>query len=209
MKKKNPEKNNNDKNEPNFSSPNITIKKENIFSSPNKVEKMNFPSKENYFGIKASPIIKTIDSSQKSPIFNYFQCLSPPTSNYIRYTPKEDYNFMNINSLNNFSLNAPQNNNNEEEIKTLQDTISSFIPPKENSNNFIRKSPLLDGNIYQEGKKNDSQSEDENEEPLVLSINQIIEDDTRTKSNASGSNKDKNSRNSYKETSIKSIVNAC
>ena len=170
------------------------------------MKKKNFPSKENFFGIKRSPIIKTIDSTQKSPIYNYFQCLSPTIANLNNKTPKEDYSNIHINNLNNFSLNE-NNISNEEDYGTLQDRINIFN--RTNDSNNFKKKTSISGNTNQEGKKNDSQSEEENEEEfLTFSINNL-DDDAQSKSNTSGNNHnlEKNPNNSIKGVSIKSIIN--
>ena len=78
----------------------------NLISSPEK-SSMNqkfFPSKENYFGIKTSPINnmgRSISPGSHSPILNYYAGLSPKGDSLGCYSPKDDYN--NCNNSNTFS----------------------------------------------------------------------------------------------------------
>ena len=78
----------------------------NLISSPEK-SSMNqkfFPSKENYFGIKTSPINnmgRSISPGSHSPILNYYAGFSPKVDSLGCYSPKDDYN--NCNNSNTFS----------------------------------------------------------------------------------------------------------
>ena len=78
----------------------------NLLSSPDK-NQMNqkfFPSKENYFGIKTSPVNnmgRSISPNSHSPILDYYAGLSPTGDSIGYYSPKNDYN--NVNTSNTFS----------------------------------------------------------------------------------------------------------
>ena len=77
----------------------------NLMMSPEKTT-MNqkfFPSKENYFGIKTSPINnikRSFSPGSRSPILNYYAGLSPHLDNLTCLSPNND---LNINNFNNFS----------------------------------------------------------------------------------------------------------
>ena len=83
----------------------------NLLLSPDK-NSMNqkfFPSKENYFGIKTSPmnIGRSYSPKTHSPILNYYAGISPNGNNLGYYSPKNEYDNnnlnLNINNSNNFS----------------------------------------------------------------------------------------------------------
>ena len=133
-----------------------------------------FPSKENFFGVKASPthgIGKTMSSGTHSPILNYFSNVSPEGKDYY-YSPKENnqnsnnsnkisplnFNFSPSTIFNKPKTNSQNNNlsNNEEDSKTLQEKMEPLVDNENNinNNNFIsRKGSFpLSGSNLQESK---------------------------------------------------------
>ena len=149
----------------------------------------NFPSKENYFGVKASPILgmgRTSSSGAHSPILNYYSNISSDGKEYY-YSPKEgmNQNSFNSNKLSpmnfNFSstsfFNAPSKNNNqnkdflnsEEDNKTLQEKMESFV----NNNNTIGRKysiPSYGSNLPESKNEDEENDDDDGEEMLTLSI---------------------------------------
>ena len=157
-------------------------------TSPNKnLNQKFFPSKENYFGVKASPT-HGMSSGAHSPILNYYSNVSPDGNDYY-YSPKEGNNQNSFNSnkispLNfNYSpstiFNMPKNNNqnkdlsnNEEDLKTLQEKMEPLVNNiniTNDNNNFIipEGSYPSNGSNLHESKNED---DDDDEEILTLSI---------------------------------------
>ena len=118
----------------------------NLSPELNKMNKKNFPSKENFFGVKTSPNKKvdtSLSPSSHSPILNYFSSISPENqdlflsnnNNPNKLSPNFNYSPSTIfnapsnnnkegNSFQNFSL---QNTANiEDESKTLQEKMEIF-----------------------------------------------------------------------------------
>ena len=174
-------------------------------SSPDKNLNKNFISKENYFGVKASPthgIGKTLSSGAHSPILNYYSNVSSEGKDYY-YSPKEANNQSSFNSnkispLNfNYSpstiFNMPKNNNqnkdlsnNEDDSKTLQEKMEplvSNINMNGDNNNFMMRVGSFPSNGSNLQDKNE---EDEEEEILTLSI------DSGEENYLLGMDKDKN-----------------
>ena len=145
------EKNNEGNENQNSTSPKIS--KTNNFnylmSSPEKstMNQKFFPSKENYFGTKLSPInnYRPISPKAHSPILNYYMPLSPPTYDYNNYySPNKDNaikssknnikklspNF-NISPSDFFNKKVTSHKNsketNEEESQTLQEKMEQLV----------------------------------------------------------------------------------
>ena len=135
-----------------------------------------FTSKDNYFGEKASPLC-SISPKAHSPILNSYSGLSPLKQNINYYSPKiKKENFTKINRNNsskispNFNtspsaiFNAVEssinNNNNqaEDDTKTLQEKIASFVK-MENMNNINNNNSQKNINIYL-NEENDDSDED-------------------------------------------------
>ena len=161
--------------------------------SPDKnLNQKFFPSKENYFGVKASPthgLGKTMSSGTHSPILNYYSNVSPDGKDYY-YSPKEAYNQNSFNSKqspSNFNFspstifnnpkNSNQNSNNEEDSKTLQEKIEPLVNNMNNNNNFILRKGSFpsNGSNLQQNNNEDEEKEDD-EEILTLSIDSGEED---------------------------------
>ena len=150
-------------------------------TSPEK--NSNFPLKENYFGVKASPtrgIGRTSSSGAHSPIYNYYSISSDGKEYYS--SPKEGMNQISINSNKvspvNFNssptnfFNITKNNNqskdflNNEEEKTLQEKMETLVTPR----NFMERKYSLPSNGSNPPESKNEEEEDENEEILTLSI---------------------------------------
>ena len=174
-------------------------------TSPDKNLNKNFISKENYFGVKASPthgIGKTLSSGTHSPILNYYSNVSSEGKDYY-YSPKEGNNQNSFNSnkispMNfNYSpstiFNMPKNNNqnkdlsnNEEDSKTLQEKMEPLVSNlnmNSDNNNFMMRVASFPSNGSNLQDKNE---EEEEEEILTLSI------DSGEENYLLGMDKDKN-----------------
>ena len=150
-----------------------------------------FPSKENYFGMKASPIHgmgKTSSSGVHSPILNYYSNVSPEGKDYF-CSPKEatnqnSFNSNKISPLNfNYSpstiFNNPKNinqnkdsSNNEEDSKTLQEKMETLV----NNNNFLVRNGSFPSNGSNLPESKNEEEDEDNEEILTLSIDSDKED---------------------------------
>ena len=85
----------------------------NLALSPeNSMNQKFFPSKENYFGIKTSPINnigRSISPNTHSPILEYYAGLNPNGDNFGFYSPKNENN--NVNTSNDYSRKLSPNFN--------------------------------------------------------------------------------------------------
>ena len=189
-------------------------KKNNLSPEKNLNQKF-FPSKENYFGMKASPPRgggRPVSPGAHSPILNYYNV--SPEVNELYYSPKENNNMNNNTSnkisplnFNNFSpsnfFNKPKNSNQnkdssinnlsnyEEDSKTLQEKMEPLVNNINNyNNNFpVRKGSFPSNNSNFQENKNDDEEEDENDEELfTLMIDSYDEDFVF------GNNKNKNNQ---------------
>ena len=170
----------------NLESPKIS--KNNTFnftiSSPDKdtINQKFFPSKENFFGTKFSPLNtnqRSFSPKAHSPILNYYIGLSPPSYEYNNYySPKKDsigkVNKNNSKKLSpNFNaspsdffnkVNTNNNKNgkdNEEDTKTLQEKMEKFVKTENSHNlNIINISDNENNEIDDED--NDESNDDEN-----------------------------------------------
>ena len=146
--------------------------------SPDK--NSNFPSKENYFGVKASPtrgMGRTSSSGAHSPIFNYYSissdgkeyCSSPKegiNQSSINSNKVSPSNYFNYSPTNIFNTNKNNNQSNEEE-KTLQEKMENLV----DVHNFMgRKYSFPSNGSNPPESKNGEEEEEENEERLTLSI---------------------------------------
>ena len=143
----------------------------NLLLSPEK-SSMNqkfFPSKENYFGIKTSPINnfgRSISPNCHSPILDYYAGLSPNGDNLGYYSPKNDYN--NVDTSNTFSGKlSPNFNFSPRNIFNMEQSNKDI---KSNLQNFS-----LNNNLN--NNEDDSKTLQEKMAPLVgkTDVNNFIE----------------------------------
>jgi len=186
-------------------------------SSPDKTT-MNqkfFPSKENFFGMKLSPLNsnqRSVSPKAHSPILNYYIGLSPPSYEYNNYySPKKDsFGKANKNYSKKLSPNYnaspsdffnkvnPNNNKNEkdevEEAKTLQEKMEKFVKA-ENSNNLN----IINISDNENNEIDDEENEDSNDgENFILSFHEDekIENEINHRNNYNNY-MDENSKNKY------------
>ena len=174
----------------------------NLSPESNSFNQKFFPSKENFFGVKASPNKingKIVGPRNHSPILNYFSGLSPKNKdNYpspkeglvnqnnnnnnlnklsplnFNYSPSTIFNAPNDKEITNFSLH--NTGNYEEDNKTLQEFLR-----KTDTNNFLRANSLPSNSSNSQENKNeenndDEEEDDEGEETLTLAIDSSEED---------------------------------
>ena len=160
-------------------------KSENNFSdelllSPEKgtMNQKYFPSKENFFGTKASPIL-SISPKAHSPILNYYAGLSPQEPEIGYYSPKiKKENLVKINKNNSKKLspnfntspsdifNVVENSNKinlqrEDDSKTLQEKMAPYVK-MENININLKNN--IQKNININSKEDNSDTDDENDD---------------------------------------------
>ena len=187
-----------------------------LISSPekNKMNQKFFPSKENYFGTKLSPInnYRPLSPKAHSPILNYYIDLSPPAIDYNNYySPKRDNVIKS--SKNNFKKLSPNfnvspsdffnkdiNNGkeiNEDDSQTLKEKMEPFINMQNMNLSDNEKNENEDDNDENEDGENFVLSFQEEEKKENTEINKI-----NNNININNNNDENNTKNT-----IKNIIN--
>ena len=167
----------------------------NLALSPEKAQ-MNqkfFPSKENYFGIKTSPIDdikRSYSPGTHSPILNYYAGLSPHMDNLTCHSPNKDLSINTLNTFSgklspnfnyspstifnkqnsntdiksNFQNYKSQNNLTEDDYsKTLQEKMAPFVGNTD-INNFLKVDNFNQNLNNLDYNKNEHQNEEEDDD---------------------------------------------
>ena len=138
-----------------------------------------FPSKENFFGTKASPI-RSISPKAHSPILNYYAGLSPQEPEITYYSPKskkESFIKFNRNSskvspnfntspsaiFNVESSNKNSNIQREEDTIPLQEKMAPYVKMESISSN-LNKNININMNLKEENNVTDGENEDEEDD---------------------------------------------
>ena len=199
-----------------------------LISSPKKntMNQKFFPSKENFFGTKLSPVninIKSYSPGEHSPILNYYG-LSPSSQDFNYYSPKKDsigkinnYNSkklspnFNISPSDFFNKNNKIEKENEDNSKTLQEKMERFVKG-DISNNMNNSDDEIDED-YEESDNGEnfilSFHEDEKKEIEINKQNEnnINENNAINKIINLNDNEKKINKNSQDENLVKNIIN--
>ena len=188
-----------------------------LISSPekNKMNQKFFPSKENYFGTKLSPInnYRPLSPKAHSPILNYYIDLSPPAIDYNNYySPKRDNVIKS--SKNNFKKLSPNfnvspsdffnkdiNNGkeiNEDDSQTLKEKMEPFINMQNMNLSDNEKNENEDDNDENEDGENFVLSFQEEEKKENTEINKINNNININNNNDENNTKNTNTNNDSK-----------
>ena len=197
-----------------------------LLSSPEKrtMNQKFFPSKENFFGTKASPI-RSISPKAHSPILNYYAGLSPHEPEIGYYSPKiKKENFVKINRNNskrlspNFNtspsdiFNAVENSNKinfqrEDDSKTLQEKMAPYVKIENinNINNNLQKN--ININLKEENNDTDDDNDDGDDDGQGAFILSFHVDDKNNSENIEQKQNNNNKININQNSNLNNINN--